>query len=84
MGAFVRGWLPTSAIAHTRVPLGGWGAINVERVCRLVLRGVRTWSPFEAGILHSDGGVGCPPIGLGVSRVGSKKLGRGGWGEGGR
>ena len=44
----------------------GGGAFKAERVCRLVLPVVRRCSPVEEGILHLDGGVGCPPIGLGV------------------
>ena len=58
--------------------LWGGGAIKAERVCRLVLPGVPTGSPFEQGILHSwmDRWVGCPPVGLGARRVGSKNCER--------
>ena len=40
---------------------GVWGvcAINTERVCRLVLPGVRTCSPFGEGVIHVwMGGLG--------------------------
>ena len=32
---------------------GGGGAVKAEQVCRLMLPGARTCSPFEEGILHA-------------------------------
>ena len=59
-------------------------AIKAQGVCRSVLPGVCTCSPFEEGILHSwigglgvvDGWGGCPPIGLGVKKADSKNCKR--------
>ena len=54
-----------------RVGAGGGGggcAIKAEWVCRLVLPGVHTCSPFEEGILHSwKGGLVVYQLGLGGS-----------------
>ena len=52
-------------------PRGGGVAIKAERVCRLVLSGEHAWSPVEEGTLHLW--IGCPPVGLGMKREGSKK-----------
>ena len=49
---------------------GGGGGIKTEGGCRWVLPGVRTCSLFEEGLV--DRGLGCPPVGLGVKRAGSK------------
>ena len=38
------------------------GAIKAERVCRLVLLGVRACSPFEEGILHAWIGLVAHPL----------------------
>ena len=45
---------------------GGGGGIKAEPVCRLVLPGARTCSPFEEGILHTwMGGSVVHPLGWG-------------------
>ena len=61
------------------LPWGGGGAIKADRVCRLVLAGVRTCSPFEEGLLHSwMGGLYIHPLGWKVKRSKKKKTARGG------
>ena len=75
LGSFgARGrWIPVPLATVGEAPLGGGGGtIKAERVCRLVLLGVRMCAPVEEGILHLWGGW-LPTVGLGVKREGSEK-----------